>query len=85
MALDPKNVMRVVRERYTRREGKEEIDYVPFLNMSRSLGDFWSYSRRTEQFTVSPVPYVVAHPLDLSTQKFVLVASDGLWNVMSPS
>lgn len=83
MALSPKGIMRVVWER--QRSGKEEIDYVPFLSVARSLGDFWSYSHRTEQFAVSPVPDVMAHPLDLLTQRFVVVASDGLWNVMTPT
>lgn len=78
MALSRKGFMRVVWERYPNY-------YVPFLDMTRSLGDFWSYSQRTQQFTVSPVPDVVAHPVDLSTQKFVVVASDGLWKVMTPT
>ena len=32
---------------------------------------------------VSPLPDVKVVPLDLSQQKFVVIASDGLWNVMS--
>ena len=83
VALSPKGNMRVVWER--QRLGKDEVDCLPFLSITRSLGDFWSYNFRTEQFAVSPVPDVVAHPLDLSTQKFVVVASDGLWNVMTPT
>ena len=83
VALSPKGIMRVVWER--QRSGKDEVDYVPFLSVARSLGDFWSYNPRTEQFAVSPVPDVMAHPLDLSMQKFVVVASDGLWNVMTPA
>ena len=81
-----KGVMRVVWERQrAKSNGKKEIDMIPFLSVSRSLGDYWSYSSKTRNYTVSPVPYVYAFPLDLSVQKFVIIASDGLWNVMTPS
>ena len=81
-----KGVMRVVWERQrVKSNGKKEIDMIPFLSVSRSLGDYWSYSSKTGNYTVSPVPYVYAFPLDLSVQKFSVVASDGLWNVMTPT
>ena len=59
-------------------------ELIPFLGVSRSLGDFWSWSERTQQFVVSPQPDVNVHPLDPSRQRFLVLASDGLWNVMSP-
>ena len=59
-------------------------DRIPFLNISCFADDFWSFNLRTQKYTVSPEPYVEAIPLDLSTQKFLVIASDGLWNVMSP-
>ena len=77
MVVDARGTARVVWQR--------PVGSVPVLNMSRSLGDFWSYNPHTQQFAVSPVPDVTAHPLNLSIQKFVVVASDGLWNVMTPS
>ena len=81
-----KGVMRVVWERQrAKSNGKKEIDMIPFLSVSRSLGDYWSYSSKTGNYTVSPVPYVYAFPLDLSVQKFIVIASDGLWNVMTPA
>lgn len=60
------------------------VDFIPFLSVSRSLGDFWSWCERTQQFVVSPHPDVCIHPLDPTHQKFLVLASDGLWNVMSP-
>ena len=84
--ISRKGVPRVVWER--RREdpdtGMELIDSIPFLSVSRALGDFWSYCPRSGKFAVSPVPDVNVHPLNPLVMKFVVVASDGLWNVMSP-
>ncbi len=59
-------------------------DSIPFLCVSRSLGNFWSLSPSTNCFTVSPKPDVHVYPLNPREQKFVVIASDGLWNVMSP-
>ena len=83
----PKGGTRVVWERVRKASPNSEkngVDLIPFLNVSRSLGDFWSYNPRTQKFVVSPTPDVHVYPMDLSTQKFVVVASDGLWNVMTP-
>ena len=60
------------------------IDFIPYLNVSRSLGDFWSWSDRTYQFVASPHPDVGVHPFDPAHQRFLVLASDGLWNVMTP-
>lgn len=60
------------------------VDLIPFLSVSRSLGDYWSWNEHTQQFAVSPHPDVYIHSLDPSTQRFIILASDGLWNVMSP-
>ena len=54
-----------------RRQG----DSIPFL----------SYNPRTQKFTVSPCPDVSVVPLDLNEQKFVVIASDGLGNIMTPN
>ena len=78
--ISRKGVPRVVWSRPNKFGVMEEI---PFLGVSRSLGDFWSYNPITNQFTVSPRPDVHVHPLD-SNQKFVVIGSDGLWSVMSP-
>ena len=86
MALSPKGVMRVVWERSRCKvNGTTEVDRIPFLSVARSLGDYWSFNPRTEKYTVSPEPDVSAFPLNLAVQKFVVIASDGLWNVMTPN
>ena len=85
--ISRKGVPRVVweRRRSSNTPNEEDtVDLIPFLSVSRSLGDFWSWSEQTQKFVVSPHPDVSVHPLDLTTQRFIVVASDGLWNVMSP-
>ena len=85
MMVSRKGVPRVVWER--RRNGTpsgEQVDFIPFLSVSRSLGDFWSYCPRSGEFVVSPKPDVHVHTLNPKVQKFIIIASDGLWNVMSP-
>lgn len=80
-----KGVPRVVWER--RRNGSingDQVDFIPFLSVSRSLGDFWSFCPRSGKFVVSPRPDVYVHALNPKVQKFIIIASDGLWNVMSP-
>ena len=87
MKVSRKGVPRVVweRRRPSTDPGEEDtIDLIPFLSMSRSLGDFWSFNEQTQKFVVSPNPDVQVHSLDPSTQKFIVLASDGLWNVMTP-
>ena len=82
-----KGVSRVVwrRPRRPRRSGEKDIyDSIPFLSVSRSLGDFWSFNPRTNHFTVSPKPDVHVHQLNPKVQRFIVIASDGLWNVMTP-
>ena len=85
--ISRKGVPRVVWERKKRSDDPDvppTVDFIPFLSVSRSLGDFWSWSERTQQFVVSPQPDVHVHTLDPTQQRFLLLASDGLWNVMSP-
>ncbi|KAL5477120.1 hypothetical protein EMCRGX_G023866 [Ephydatia muelleri] len=91
VVMSKKGVPRVVWERQRQRsragtelEQDKHTDSIPFLSVSRSLGDFWSYNPRTQKYTVSPSPDVTVVPLNLSEQKFVVIASDGLWNVMTP-
>lgn len=67
----------------TRRSTK--IEEVPFLAVARSLGDLWSYNFATEKFVVSPEPDVSVHKIDVKQFKCLVLASDGLWNVMDVS
>ncbi|KAL4224231.1 Protein phosphatase 1D [Mactra antiquata] len=60
-----------------------QIDRIPFLAVARSLGDLWSYNYLNEKFVVSPEPDVSVHKLDPTTDKCLVIGSDGLWNMLS--
>ena len=57
-------------------------EQLPFLNMARSLGDFWSFNAETGDYIVSPEPDVAVH--DLTDDHFLILASDGIWDMLSP-
>lgn len=57
---------------------------IPFLAIARSLGDFWSYNPNSEEFVVSPEPDVMCRAIT-DRDKCILLATDGLWNVMNSS
>ena len=52
---------------------------VPFLNITRALGDFWSFVPETGEYSVSPEPSVHIRKLD-KDDKYLVLASDGVWN-----
>ena len=56
---------------------------VPCLNMSRSLGCFWSYNAENGRFIVSPEPDVSVYKLNLTSDQCIILASDGLWDYVS--
>jgi hypothetical protein len=55
---------------------------VPFLNMTRSLGDLWSWNHDNQHYNVSPDPEVSFRQLEPGNTTLV-VASDGVWDVLS--
>ena len=61
-----------------------EREQVPFLSVSRSLGDLWSYDFERKDYLVSPVPDVSVRTIDVKRDRFVILGSDGLWGVVSP-
>lgn len=56
---------------------------IPFLNIAHSLRDLWSYSPKYESYYVFPIPDVTEYISDRRDQ-FLMLASDGLWKVVSP-
>lgn len=58
------------------------FDKIPFLAVARSLGDLWSYNYQEGQFVVSPEPDVRVVQLDVRRDRCIVIASDGLWNMM---
>lgn len=89
VSLSNKGVMRVVWERRrpvqtkTRTTESYQVDRIPFLSVARSLGDLWSVTKEKD-YLVSPVPDVYIHYFDLTKDKFIILASDGLWNMLKP-
>lgn len=66
---------------FVRRNTK--VEHVAFLAVARSLGDLWSYNVNTQKFVVSPEPDVSVHVLDPRRHKYLIFATDGLWNMRS--
>ena len=53
----------------------------PLVNVARSLGDLWSYKEEHASYLVSPVPDVRKYEVNPKQDRFLIVASDGLWVV----
>lgn len=65
--------------------GEKRFEKVPFLAVARSLGDLWSYNYDNDEFTVSPVPDCFTFDIDPNIHKCIIIATDGLWNVLKPN
>ena len=61
-----------------------EYEQIPFLAVSRALGDLWSLNVNTNLYSVSPEPEVNVIELDPNKHRCVILASDGLWNMITP-
>ncbi|XP_039260910.2 uncharacterized protein LOC120337247 isoform X1 [Styela clava] len=61
-----------------------KLDRIPFLAIARSLGDLWSFNSELNEFIVSPVPDVHCYDLVDGREQFIVLASDGLWNMVRP-
>lgn len=53
------------------------------MAVARSLGDLWSYSSTHNDYVVSPIPDTFSFDLDPTYHKCLILATDGLWNVIS--
>ncbi|XP_071385089.1 protein phosphatase 1D-like isoform X1 [Centroberyx affinis] len=60
------------------------IDQIPFLAVARALGDLWSYDFYSGEFVVSPEPDTTVVTLDPKHHRYIILGSDGLWNMMPP-
>jgi protein phosphatase 1D len=61
-----------------------DIDEIPFLAVSRSLGDLWSYSAELDQFMVFPEADGVI-TVQVACHRCFIFGTHGLWNMFSPS
>ncbi|XP_071478018.1 protein phosphatase 1D-like [Diadema antillarum] len=60
-----------------------ELTDIPFLAVARSLGDLWSYNYNSKAYVVSPEPDVSHHIIDPDRERFLVLGSDGLWNMVT--
>ncbi|XP_029467880.1 protein phosphatase 1D [Rhinatrema bivittatum] len=60
------------------------IDQIPFLAVARALGDLWSYDFYSGEFVVSPEPDTSVYTIDPQRHKYIILGSDGLWNMIPP-
>ncbi|KAG7279751.1 hypothetical protein CRUP_021367, partial [Coryphaenoides rupestris] len=60
------------------------IDQIPFLAVARALGDLWSYDFYSGEFVVSPEPDTSVVTLDPKKHRYIILGSDGLWNMVPP-
>uniref|UniRef100_A0A1A8R5L0 Protein phosphatase 1D magnesium-dependent, delta isoform a n=1 Tax=Nothobranchius rachovii TaxID=451742 RepID=A0A1A8R5L0_9TELE len=60
------------------------IDQIPFLAVARALGDLWSYDFYSGEFVVSPEPDTDVVILDPRKHRYIILGSDGLWNMVPP-
>jgi len=60
------------------------VDEIPFLAVGRALGDLWSYNSKKDVFVVSPEPDLHVYPIDINTNRCLILGTDGCWNVLSP-
>ncbi|CAF1445899.1 unnamed protein product, partial [Didymodactylos carnosus] len=61
-----------------------EYEQIPFLAVSRALGDLWSLNSRTNMYSVSPEPELTVIEINPFKHRCLILASDGLWNMMTP-
>ncbi|XP_064880254.1 protein phosphatase 1D-like [Oncorhynchus nerka] len=60
------------------------MDQIPFLAVARALGDLWSYDFYSGEFVVSPEPDTCVLTLDPNKHRYIILGSDGLWNMVPP-
>lgn len=53
-------------------------------SIDHSLGDLWNYSPKYKHHYISPIPDITEYVLDIRRDQFLILASDGPWNVISP-
>lgn len=52
--------------------------------LSASTGDLWSYDFYSGEFVVSPEPDTRVVTLDPRKHRYIILGSDGLWNMVPP-
>ncbi|CAL8105182.1 unnamed protein product [Orchesella dallaii] len=68
---------------YETRSGLNQYEEVPFLPISRSLGDFWGYNFQRQVHMVSPTPDVTVVEINKNF-RCIILGNHGLWKLVSP-
>lgn len=50
-----------------------------------TAGDLWSYNTENDSYVVSPEPDISVYELDPHQQRCLILATDGVWNMVSPT
>ena len=58
--------------------------YCIFWHIFLEIGNYWSYNNQLDKFIVSPEPDVSVRLLDVKSIRFIVLGSDGIWDVLSP-
>lgn len=62
-----------------------EVNLTTLIVFYRLLtGDLWSYDFYSGEFVVSPEPDTTVMTLDPKRHRYIILGSDGLWNMMPP-
>ena len=62
-----------------------KVCHLCFLhNCVTFAGDLWSYNPEKDTYVVSPEPDICSFDLDTKKHKCIIIASDGLWNMVKP-
>ena len=54
-----------------------------YFQLCPTPGDLWSYQFEHEDYLISPEPDITHHIIDPEFHRFLIIGSDGLWNMMS--
>ncbi|XP_030078140.1 protein phosphatase 1D isoform X2 [Microcaecilia unicolor] len=74
LSLDPQEVCTAIRKGFV----------ACHHAMWKKLRDLWSYDFYSGKFVVSPEPDTSVHTIDPHRYKYIILGSDGLWNMIPP-
>ena len=79
-----KNAMRVIYEPSLpgANDESQQHNKIPKLNLTRGLGDIWSFIEERGSYLISPIPDVFIRFLDPAVHKYIILVTDGVLDVM---
>lgn len=64
--------------------GSSQSNPTALLSLPVPTGDLWSYDFYSGEFVVSPEPDTSVVTLDPRKHRYIVLGSDGLWNMVPP-